>query len=417
MPEERIDPSGIPQFTGNLEVLEEKAGRLKKDAKAIRETGAKVHTEFQGLTSFYDAPEAEQLFASTKPVATRADGFGDKLEKVGSALDDYAAEVRPIKRRLESLRAEAREFVSSIEDNAEWRKDEDNTTRNNDLHQDVSVAVAQFWAAERRAANRILRLVGGTPWTTDDGSGGDHMYGLSTADMKKAGETPWGKVVEREREWWEIGHHVKSFVWDGFVVDGVWEALKGLGTLVNPWGEGFGDAWSGLFDVVGGVGLYTAAPFDWVLDKTLGPDEETADEKRMKQATRDFGKAMVAWAPVGREPHPRGRPGHVQRPHARHRGDQGRKRRQAEQDREHSRTPRGPDDIHRQGRGSHGRQAAQNQRGGREPEQGHDRPRRQAPGRKAGASAWLRSVPRRAVDTHASGSSAFAPTDGHGETS
>ncbi|WP_461026318.1 hypothetical protein [Streptomyces sparsus] len=62
-----------------------------------------------------------------------------------------AAEVRPIERRLESLRAETREFVSSIEDDAEWRKDEDNTTRNNDLHQDVSVAVAQFWAAERRA--------------------------------------------------------------------------------------------------------------------------------------------------------------------------------------------------------------------------------------------------------------------------
>ncbi|GAB3953401.1 hypothetical protein [Streptomyces sparsus] len=128
------------------------------------------------------------------------------------------------------------------------------------------------------------------------------MYGLSAADMKKAGETPWGKVVEREREWWEIGHHVKSFVWDGFVVDGVWEALKGLGTPVNPWGDGFTDAWSGLFGVVGCVGLYTAAPFDWALDKTLGPDEEAADEKRMKQATRDFGKAMVAWDQWGENP-------------------------------------------------------------------------------------------------------------------
>ncbi|MDK1473071.1 hypothetical protein QNO07_06490 [Streptomyces sp. 549] len=302
MPEERIDPSGIPQFTGNLELLEEKAGSLRKDAKAIRETGASIHTGFQGLSSFYDAPEAEQLFATTKPVSTRADGFGDKLEKVSSALDDYAAEVRPIDSKLKRLRTEATAFVNSIEGDADWRKDEDNTTRNNDLHQDVSVAVAQFWAAERRAANRILRLVGGTPWTADDGSGGDHMYGLSTADMKKAGETPWGKVVERQREWWEVGHHIKSFAWDGFVIDGAWAALKGLGTLVNPWGDDFGNAWSGLADAFGGIGLYTVAPFEWVLDKTLGTYEETADEKRMKQAARDFGKGMVAWDEWGRNP-------------------------------------------------------------------------------------------------------------------
>ncbi|OLZ66536.1 hypothetical protein AV521_26910, partial [Streptomyces sp. IMTB 2501] len=68
-----IKPEEILQFTGDLEQLEKDYGALKKDAGQIRSTGADVHSQFQGLSAYYHAPEAEKLFGSTKPVSDRAD--------------------------------------------------------------------------------------------------------------------------------------------------------------------------------------------------------------------------------------------------------------------------------------------------------------------------------------------------------
>ncbi|MGW1355532.1 hypothetical protein ACWCQE_40775, partial [Streptomyces sp. NPDC002409] len=63
-----IKPEAIPQYTGDLGQLEKDHASLTKDAGHIRETGSSVHTQFQALSAYYRAPEAEQLFASTKPV-------------------------------------------------------------------------------------------------------------------------------------------------------------------------------------------------------------------------------------------------------------------------------------------------------------------------------------------------------------
>ena len=101
-----IKPEKIPQYTGDLAQLEKDHGDLKTDAGHIRDTGADVHSQFQGLSAYYKAPEAEQLFASTKPVKDRADDFADDLEKVSSALSDYATEIRPLVTKL--ARAEDR---------------------------------------------------------------------------------------------------------------------------------------------------------------------------------------------------------------------------------------------------------------------------------------------------------------------
>nr|BBJ53457.1 hypothetical protein SAVMC3_60860 [Streptomyces avermitilis] len=90
-----IKPEAIPQYTGDLALLESAYGDLKTDASHIRSTGKDVHSQFQGLAAYYTAPEAEQLFASTKPVADRADGFADDLEKVSGALSSYGTEIRP----------------------------------------------------------------------------------------------------------------------------------------------------------------------------------------------------------------------------------------------------------------------------------------------------------------------------------
>ncbi|WEV26367.1 hypothetical protein OYE22_15055 [Streptomyces sp. 71268] len=293
---DRIDPSGIPTFTGNLPELEKHIAGLRGDASKVRKTGADTHTEFQKLSSFYKAPEADQLFATTQPVRDTADRFADDLTAVASALEGYATEVRPIKEKLDRLRAEAVAFVEDIEDDDDWRYDGDKVDKNNDLVKDVSATVAQFWAAERAAANKITSLVnGGTVWREDDGSGGKNMYGYSVEDMKKAGETPWGKAVEEKHHAWEIGHWAKSFVWDGFIVEGLWGTLKGLGGLVGLQGwETFKQSWKGLGQLATGLAILTVP--GGLIAYDLLPEGGVKNWARDSlKTTKEVGKSMVAW--------------------------------------------------------------------------------------------------------------------------
>ncbi|WP_059013501.1 hypothetical protein [Streptomyces specialis] len=294
---ERVDPSGIPEFTGDLGQLELDHAALTSSAGTIRDIGADVHSGFQGLSAFYDTPEAEQLFATTAPVRDRADTFAGDLESVGSTLSSYASEIRPLVERLRQLKTEATDFVAGLDD--DWRYDGDTVDRNNELLREISETVARFWEAERRAANAITALVGGTRWTTDDGSGGENMYGLSVEDMRQAGETPWGQAVEEKHHAWEVWHHLKSFVWDGVIVDGIWGTLTGLATLVNPWDENFGAAWEGLGQLATGLALLAmplAGPAALAASRLLPEDNavrQWVDDSM--DTTVQVGRSLVAW--------------------------------------------------------------------------------------------------------------------------
>ncbi|WP_139140903.1 hypothetical protein [Streptomyces oceani] len=297
-----IDPSGVPDFTGSLEQLAKDVKGLRGDAGDIRDTGADTHANFQGLSAFYTAPEAEQLFATTEPVKTRADTFASDLETVADALDSYASEVEPIIAKLKRLKADAKDFVASVEDDDEWKYDEDKVDRNNELLTSISTAVAEFWAAERTAANKITKLFGGTHWVAGDGSGAKNMYGFSAEDMKKAGKTPWGKAVKEKHHWYEVGHWAKSFVWDGIIVDGIWGTLKGLGGLVGLQGwETFTQSWKGLGQLATGL-VVISNPVN-MLGYSLMPDgavKNWIDDS--VNTTKEVGKSLVAWDQWGKNP-------------------------------------------------------------------------------------------------------------------
>ncbi|MGW5733534.1 MULTISPECIES: hypothetical protein [Streptomyces] len=293
-----IEPGGIPQFIGNFEQLDKDVSALRSDAIGIRNGGADVHSRFQMLGAYYTAPEADDLFASTQPVMDRADLFAADLETVADALETFSVEARPLAERLETLEAEARKFVASVEGDDEWHYDDKKTDRNNELVDEVAVTKTAFEAAERRAATKISSIVNGPKFIEDDGS---HkatkktvMYGYDADVLKQAKETPWGSHVSESIHAWEVDRHIKHFVWDGFVVGGGGAALEGLGHLVGIGGSAK-EAWSGLGDVLGGIGQYTLTPYDWVMDHTIGPDEESAGEKRQKTAAREFAKSIVAW--------------------------------------------------------------------------------------------------------------------------
>ncbi|MFI1950360.1 hypothetical protein ACH437_00615 [Streptomyces xinghaiensis] len=302
-----IEPSGIPQFTGDFEQLDKDVSRLRGDAIGIRDGGSDVHSRFQMLGAFYTAPEADALFSTTQPVMDKADGFAVKLETVADALDTFSVEARPLAKRLQGLKADAFTFVESVEGDEEWTYDEDKIRRHQELMDGVAAAESAFREAERRAATKISALVGGPKFVKDDGSHTSNkktvMYGYDAEVLKHAEKTPWGSPVSESHHAWEVGYWTKSFFWDGLVVDNIWGGLKGLGTLFGTEGlDAAGDAWSHLGDVLSGIGQYTIAPFDALMDWAIGPDEESETEVRQKQAAKDFAKGLVAWDMWGENP-------------------------------------------------------------------------------------------------------------------
>ncbi|MFI6933132.1 hypothetical protein [Streptomyces sp. NPDC050287] len=296
-----IQPAQIPQFTGNLPLLETDYADLKKDAGDIRKTGADVHSQFQGLSAYYTAPEAEQLFATTKPVKERADDFATDLETVSGALSSYATEVRPLVDKLEQLKADATTFVASVKDDDDWEYDEDKVDKHNQIRDDITATVAAFWAAERTCHNKITSIWGGTQMVAGDGSDRKDQYGFAAEDLKNA-KLPWGDPVEEKHHWYEVGHWVKSFVWDGLIVDGIWGTIKGLGTLVGFGGwDAMGQAWKGLAQLATGLAL-SSVPGLGAMFWTLPDDKLPSWIRDSRTAMKETGKALVAWDEWGKNP-------------------------------------------------------------------------------------------------------------------
>ncbi|MFD8997143.1 hypothetical protein [Streptomyces abikoensis] len=300
--EELIVPSGIPQFTGNVDTLVSDAKTMTSDAKLFRDSGASVHSTFQGLQACYKAPEAEKLFATTAPVAAKAGAFASDLEKVSGALSTYATEIRPLAKKLGDLKDEAIAFVASVEGDDHWRRDKKKVDHNNNLWRSVNATVAAFTDAERSCHDKIVALVGGDKLIADDGTHKPNMYGYKASDLDHAEQTPWGSMAEREYTgiaW--LGHQIKSFVWDGFIVDGVWGTIKGLGTLVGTDGwDKAGQAWTGLAKLATGLAI-TASPLGAAYWMT--PDDKLPSWLRdSRTAMKETGKALVAYDQWGKNP-------------------------------------------------------------------------------------------------------------------
>ncbi|MFF4365624.1 hypothetical protein [Streptomyces sp. NPDC001594] len=297
-----INPCTIPLFTGDLDALEKNKTAIDTAAGTFRDAGANVDSEFQGLSAFYSAPEAEKLFATTKPVKTDSDFFADQLESAAKALGEYITEARPIVARLKELQAKATTFSSKISGDAHWKDDGDKIDENNDLIHDVNAAVSAFWAAERTCANKIRALYCAAPLVADDGSHGANMYGYKGEDLNKAQDLPWGSQLEETHRAWEIGYWVKSFVWDGLIVDGIWGTIRGLGTLigVDGWDKA-GQAWTGLAKLATGLTLASIPGVGtafWLL-----PDKDLPSWIRdSRTAVKETGKALVAWDEWGKNP-------------------------------------------------------------------------------------------------------------------
>ncbi|WP_328926887.1 hypothetical protein OG429_21325 [Streptomyces sp. NBC_00190] len=296
-----VDPAEIPVFTGDLAVLDAKVKEISSGGATVSTKASDVHTSFGGLQAFYQAPEADQLFATTKPVADLGLKLSSDMCTIAGALGTYSRDVEPLVKKLEHLKKEAEAFRSKVSDDKKWREDGDLIEENLDRRNDIAEVWAQFQEVERAAHAKIVALVGGPALKKDDGSHGEGMYGYDAEALKQSKSLPWGDAVEESVPWWQVWEHAYDFG-KGVIVDGVWGTIVGLGTLVGFQGwDAAGQAWTGLAKLATGLAIstlpivgpaYLAAPDDklpsWLRDS--------------RTAMKETGKALLAWDQWGSNP-------------------------------------------------------------------------------------------------------------------
>ncbi|WP_274916647.1 hypothetical protein [Streptomyces sp. WZ-12] len=290
-----VDPSEIPVFTGDLDFLESKVKSLSHSGPKVETAGSDVHTSFGGLSAFYKAPEAEQLFAVTKPVADKARDVGHDVGVIAGALGTYASEVRPLVNHLKQLKQDAADFRHKADSSDDdWREDSDLVTENRARRDTIATVWAAFQAAERDCHAKIVGLVGGKPLHTIDAShpGG---YGYDAKTLTQAKHLPWGDAVEESAPWWKVWVHANDFA-KGVLIDGAWGAIRGLGTLIGVDGwDAAKQAWTNLAKLTTTAALLTAMP-------ALAPMYFMTPGRMLPSWFRDArtamvetGKAFVAW--------------------------------------------------------------------------------------------------------------------------
>ncbi|MFF8439492.1 hypothetical protein ACF07U_01270 [Streptomyces californicus] len=295
---------GIPVFTGDLALLDTKVTELAGDGAGIATATGDIHSSFGGLQAFYKAPEADQLFATTKPVADRGAALKSDLATITAALRTYSDDAHPLVEKLRQLKRDAGAFLVKVNAEDKWREDGDLVEENNRRHAEIAETWAAFQAVELACYNKIISLVpGGKPLTTDDGSGGEHTYGYDSEVLKQAKGLPWGDPVEESKPW----HHLHEHGWDfvkGFAVDGVLGTVKGLGTLVGVDGwEGMKQAWGGLAQLSIGAVVTTATYGAGGVYLLATPEEHLPSWLRgTSRAMKETGKALIAYDQWGENP-------------------------------------------------------------------------------------------------------------------
>ncbi|MGZ2356190.1 hypothetical protein LRE75_05695 [Streptomyces sp. 372A] len=291
--DEPITLEGIPVFTGDLALLDVQVSALTKGGEAIETSAGDVHSSFGGLQAFYRAPEADQLFATTRPVADRGISLKSDLATITSALSTYSQDAEPLIEKLKQLKRDAGAFRVKAAADDKWREDGDLVGENNRRREEIAETWAAFQAVERACYNKIVALVDGAPLRADDGSGKAHTYGYDAEALKHAEGLPWGDPVEESVPWWQLHEHAWDFA-KGFFVDGVWGTIKGLGTLVGTDGwDSAKQAWSGLGKLATGLAVSGTplAGLYWGL-----PDDKLPSSLReSRTAMKQTGKALLAW--------------------------------------------------------------------------------------------------------------------------
>ncbi|MFI0261895.1 hypothetical protein ACH4OW_22995 [Streptomyces sp. NPDC017056] len=288
-----VDPAEVPVFTGDLDLLETKAKELSSGGSKIQTIGSDIHKSFGGLAAYYKAPEAEQLFGVTKPVADKAHDISGDMQVISKALSTYAHEITPLVKQFEQLKQEAAAFRDKEAADEDWNEDGDLIEENLNRRNKIAEVWAAFQRAERDCHAKIVALVGGNALHAIDASH-KNGYGYDAEALKQSKHLPWGDAVEESVPWWQIWEHAYDFG-KGFIVDGVGGTIEGLYTLFGGHGwDAAKEAWTGLAKLTTGV-VIGMVPLVSTIYWTTSEDKLPSWLRDSRRAVVETGKAMLAW--------------------------------------------------------------------------------------------------------------------------
>lgn len=120
-----------------------------------------MHSTWQGLRPHYRAPDAEDLFAATIPVARTATAVADGYAAAADALFTYAAEVRGLQLRSGGLSVEAESLRQALAADPGLHSDADTAARADALRVAVTSMIEEYEAAQNACAAAVRAAGGG----------------------------------------------------------------------------------------------------------------------------------------------------------------------------------------------------------------------------------------------------------------
>ncbi|MFJ3385882.1 MULTISPECIES: Tox-REase-5 domain-containing protein [unclassified Curtobacterium] len=274
----------IPYTDVDLSGITAGAGNLRTVASAVRDGSADIHSAWTPISQSYEGPADQQLFDAMNPIVPQGTAFGDDLDTVAKALDDFVTEVTPIVAKLKTYVTRGNQLHADVKQHdGAWDEDETLNGENNDIINGVANQVVAYQAAERTCANTIRGLSGLAALHAMTGDDPDDELGYGYKELPMGTELPWGTAEARKESCGEKTLYFVPHLLQGVVVDGIWGTVQGLGQLVGIDGTGWHldtltSAWKGMGSLIG----YSAADDSWSWGNA-------------GEAWKGLGKATVGW--------------------------------------------------------------------------------------------------------------------------
>ncbi|MFD0773794.1 hypothetical protein ACFQZ2_07625, partial [Streptomonospora algeriensis] len=300
-----IDPDAVWIPKLKAEELQATASDLIGDGEAVATSGSDIKSAWQGLQEVYTAPEAETLFSAVDPVADNGDDIQDALATVGDALKTFAQEAEKCRQHLIAAKDEAEDFLKSIEDDENWREDEEKVALHESIRIEINQEIRNYQNWERSCANQITATFGGTTFIGADPKGptlckpGEQLYGVRYIPEDTA--MPWGAPQEVDHPWWiDSGHALGDIGMGGLEATGLYGTTVtgekgGVYPFSSQWfsnmgdqlkdGAAFAGTLTGFYDYkTGELGL-GSRPGDWAYEWA----------ENFYPAWTEVGHAFVPW--------------------------------------------------------------------------------------------------------------------------
>ncbi|WFR66583.1 hypothetical protein P9139_17755 [Curtobacterium flaccumfaciens] len=234
-------------------------------ASAVRNGTADIHSAWTPISQSYEGPGDQELYDAMTPIVPQGTAFGDDLDKVAKALDDFVTEVTPIVAKLKTYVTRGNQLHADVKaHDGAWDEDETLNGENNDIINGVANQVVAYQAAERTCANTIRALDCLAPLHAMSGDGSDDPLGYGYKELPMGTKLPWGTAEARKESCGEKTLYFVPNLLKGVVVDGIWGTVQGLGQLVGIDGTGWHldtltNSWKGMGSLIG----YSAADNSW----------------------------------------------------------------------------------------------------------------------------------------------------------